>query len=223
MLPIILYSHPYGPNPWKVAIILEELDLPYETRFLNFTEVKQEPFLKLNPNGRLPAIEDPNKGITLFESGAIVEYLIDTYDNDTKLQYTDTAAKYETKAWLHLQMSGQGPYYGQAGWFSRFAPERIPIAIERYGNEIRRVTSVLESVLKTRDWLVGDKCTYADLAFLPWQRWAKRYATNAETFDRDYPHVTAWFGKLCERPSVKKVFGDQDAAIEKAEREKNFP
>jgi glutathione S-transferase len=70
MLSIVLYSHPYGPNPWKVAIVMEELGLPYETRFVNFTEVKQEPYINLNPNGRLPAIEDPNNAITLFESGA---------------------------------------------------------------------------------------------------------------------------------------------------------
>jgi glutathione S-transferase len=220
MFPIVLYSHPYGPNPWKVAILLEELGLSYETRFVNFTEVKQEPYTKLNPNGRLPAIEDPNNGIVLFESGAIVEYLIDNYDLENKLQYTDITRKYEAKAWLHFQMSGQGPYYGQAGWFARFAPERIPFAIERYGNEIRRVTSVLDSVLKNREWLVSDKCTYADLAFMPWQRWAKRYATNPETLDEEYPHAAAWFKRLSERPSVKKAFSDQDAAIEKAEKEK---
>lgn len=218
MLPVILYSHPYGPNPWKVAIILEELGLPYETRFVNFTEVKQEPFTKLNANGRLPAIEDPNKGITLFESGAIVEYLIDNYDLENELHYTNLTRKYEAKAWLHLQMSGQGPYYGQAGWFARFAPERIPLAIERYGREIRRVTSVLDGVLKNREWLVGDKCTYADLAFMPWQRWAKRYASNPETLDEEFPHAAAWFKRLSERSSVKKAFGDQDAAIERAEK-----
>lgn len=182
--------------------------------------MKKEPYIKLNPNGRLPAIEDPNKGISLFESGAIVEYLVDNYNQDKKLQYTDLNKKYEAKAWLHLQMSGQGPYYGQSSWFSRFAPEHIPIATERYGNEVRRVTSVLDSVLKEREWLVGDKCTYADLVFMPWQRWAKRYATNPESFDEDFPHAAAWFARLSERPSVKKAFEDQDAAIEKAEKEK---
>lgn len=219
MLPIVLYSHPYGPNPWKVAIILEELGLSYETRFINFTEVKQEPFIKLNPNGRLPVIEDPNKGITLFESGAILEYLIENYDPEMKLQYTDLSQRYESKAWLHFQMSGQGPYYGQASWFTNFAPERIDFAVERYGNEIRRVTSVLNNVLKHREWLVGDKCTYVDLAFMPWQRWAKRYATNPESLDDEFPHAASWFKRLSERPSVKKAFGDQNAAIERAERE----
>ncbi|KAE8363776.1 glutathione S-transferase [Aspergillus caelatus] len=216
MQPIILYSHPYGPNPWKVAIILEELNLPYETRFISFQDVKKEPFVKLNPNGRLPAIEDPNKNITLWESGAIVEYLIDNYDTEQKLSYTDFAAKYETKAWLHFQVSGQGPYYGQAGWFNRAHPERLPSVIERYGNEMRRVTGVLDSVLKNREWLVGDKCSYVDLCFMPWQRWAPKYATDAENLDKDFPHASAWFKKLSERPSVKKVFADQDRAIEES-------
>ncbi|OQE23216.1 hypothetical protein PENSTE_c009G01131 [Penicillium steckii] len=220
MLPIVLYSHPYGPNPWKVAIILEELGIPYETRFVDFADVKKEPYIKLNPNGRLPSIEDPNNGIKLFESGAIVEYLLDQYDPDNKIQFDDINRKYEAKAWLHLQMSGQGPYYGQASWFINLAPEKIPIAIERYGNEIRRVTSVLESVLKTREWLVGDKCTYADLSFMPWQRWATRYATKPDTLDADFPHVSAWYKRLSKRPSVRKAFADQDAAIEKAEQKK---
>lgn len=212
MLPIVLFSHPYGPNPWKVVIILEELQLPYETRFMTFIE--------LNPNGRLPAIEDPNTGVKLFESGAIVEYLLDQYDPDNKIQYNDIHRKYEAKAWLHLQMSDQGPYYGQASWFARFAPEKIPLAIQRYGDEIRRVTFVLDNVLKNREWLVGDKCTYADLVFMPWQRWATRYATNPETLDEEFPYAAAWFKRLSDRPSVKKAFADQDAAIEKTEREK---
>lgn len=219
MLPIVLYSHPYGPNPWKVAIILEELQIPYETRFVNFADVKKPPYTSLNPNGRLPAIEDPNTRVKLFESGAIVEYLIDQYDPNQKVHYADIHQKYDAKAWLHLQMSGQGPYYGQASWFARFAPEKIPMAIERYGNEIRRVTFVLDSVLKDRAWLVGDKCTYADLAFMPWQRWATRYATNPETLDEEFPYAAEWFERLSQRPSVKKAFADQDAAIEKAERE----
>ncbi|RAL14378.1 glutathione S-transferase family protein [Aspergillus homomorphus CBS 101889] len=219
MQPIILYSHALGPNPWKVAIILEELNLAYETRFVSFTEVKQEPFTsKLNPNGRLPAIEDPNTGLTLFESGAIVEYLIDQYDADHKLDYADAARKYEAKAWLHLQVSGQGPYYGQAGWFRRLAPEHIPLAVQRYGDEVRRVTSVLDKVLSTRDWLVGDKCTYADLSFMPWQRRARTLATDPDTFDEDFPHAAAWFKRLSERESVKKAFAAQDAAIEELER-----
>ncbi|KAE8392908.1 hypothetical protein BDV23DRAFT_170563 [Aspergillus alliaceus] len=147
MQSIILHSHPGGPIPWKVAIILEDLNLPYETHFVSFKDVKNEPFIYLNPNGRLPAIEDPTTKESLFRNP--VRY------------YIGPVAKYQTKAWLHFQ----------AGWFHRAAPERILTAIERYGNEIRRGTGV------------GDKCTYADLCFLPWQRWAPRYATDAENLE----------------------------------------
>lgn len=86
MQPIKLYSRPIGPNPWKVAIILSILQLPYETIFVDFAEVKREPYVDLCPNGRVPTIVDPNKRITIWESGAIVNYLIETYDPSHQLQ-----------------------------------------------------------------------------------------------------------------------------------------
>ena len=87
MQPITLYSHEIGPNAWKVAIILSALGLEYKTIFVSFEQVKQPPFTEINPNGRLPAIIDPNQGITLWESGAIVQYLIETYDVWHKISY----------------------------------------------------------------------------------------------------------------------------------------
>lgn len=115
--PIKLYSHPGGPNPWKVAIILNALNLPYETTFMDFGDLKKQPFESINPNGRVPAIEDPNTGLTLWESGAIIEYLLETYDKGNTLSYTTAKEKWESKCWLHFQMSGQGPYFGQMAWF----------------------------------------------------------------------------------------------------------
>ena len=106
--PIKLYSHAGGPNPWKVAIILEELKIPYETEMMQFPDLKKDPFESINPNGRVPAIEDPNTGLKLWESGAIIEYLLETYDKDNSLSYTKGAEKFEQKCWLHFQMSGQG-------------------------------------------------------------------------------------------------------------------
>ncbi|ODM21376.1 hypothetical protein SI65_02219 [Aspergillus cristatus] len=85
---IMLYSHPYSPNPWKVVLTLEELNIPYIMKFVNFTEVKQEPYTLINPNGRLPAIKDPNRAIKLWESGAIVKYLIDTYNKEHRMATT---------------------------------------------------------------------------------------------------------------------------------------
>ena len=101
------------------------------------------------------------------ESDAIIAYLVDTYDTERKISAADTKEKYEELQWLFFQASGQGPYFGQAVWFSVFHPEKIPSAIERYQNEIKRVFSVLESVLSKREWLVGNKVSIADISFIP--------------------------------------------------------
>lgn len=167
--PITLYSHATGPNPWKVVAILEELNVPYETKFIRNENIKQEPFISVNPNGRVPAIEDPNTNITLWESGAILEYLVETYDKERKVSFEPgTPEYYHAKQWLQFQTSGQGPYFGQYVWFSVWHSEKIPSAQERYLNEIRRVCGVIDKFLGGREWLVGGKFSYADTAFLPW-------------------------------------------------------
>ncbi|PWY62631.1 thioredoxin-like protein, partial [Aspergillus eucalypticola CBS 122712] len=156
--PITLWSHTYGPNPWKVAMVLEELELPYKTTYVASGDFKKEPLTLVNPNGRVPAIEDPNTGITLWESGAIIEYLTETYDKDNKISFpAGTPEFFETKQWLHFQMSGQGPYFGQAVWFRRQHPEVVPSAQERYKKEVLRVSWVLDNVLKDREYLVGGR------------------------------------------------------------------
>ncbi|GKT95767.1 glutathione S-transferase [Colletotrichum tofieldiae] len=216
MKPIILYSHQYGPNPWKVALMLEELRIPYKTTFVDFTSVKKEPFTLLNPNGRLPAIEDPNTGMKLWESGAIVEYLVDQYDStEHKISPASSTDRYFSKQWLFFQVSGQAPYYGQASWFLKFHPEKVQSVIDRYVKEMRRINAVLESVLRTRDWLVGDSCTYADLSFVAWQRWAPRY--GGEDLYENYPHVGAWMKRMEARPAVQKTMANQDTAIAEVE------
>ncbi|KAJ3471742.1 hypothetical protein MRS44_001841 [Fusarium solani] len=221
MRPIILYSHQYGPNPWKVALVIEELEIPYETRFVNFTDVKKEPYLSLCPNGRLPTIEDPNTGLTLWESGAIVNYIIEQYDKDHKLGYTDFQQKHEIQQWLFFQVSGQAPYYGQASWFTKFHPEKVQSAIDRYVKEIHRVNSVLERALGDKEWLVGDKCTLADLSFVVWQRWAPRF--GGEDLYEKFPKVGAWMKLMEARPTVQKVYEDQNKAAAAVEAAKVNP
>ncbi|RYP83973.1 hypothetical protein DL770_005275 [Monosporascus sp. CRB-9-2] len=211
MKPITLYSHEQGPNPWKVAIVLEELNIPYTSKFVEFKDLKQEPYTLLNPNGRVPAIEDPNTSVTLWESGAIVEYLIEQYDKDHKISYAEAPETYLAKQWLFFQVSGQGPYYGQAIWFSVYHPEKLPSAIKRYVDEMLRVTGVLEKALEKGDWLVGDKCTYADLSFIPWQRAVPKFA--GEDIYEKFPKVGAWMKRMESRPAVKKALEDQNAAI----------
>ena len=220
--PITSYGQ-HGPNPPKVAVILDELNLPHEIVEIPFAEVKKPHYVAINPNGRLPAIQDPNTGLTLWESGAIIEYLIERYDKDHKLSFPQGSNEaYLTKQWLYYQVSGQGPYYGQAAWFARYHPEKLPSALERYIKEILRVTAVLEGHLaKEKEqyggqpgfdgpWLVGNKLTFADLAFVPWQIIAAtKLAEQGEYKEADYPLVTEWIAKMSERESIKKVLAWQ--------------
>ncbi|KAJ4376471.1 glutathione S- transferase, nitrogen catabolite repression regulator [Neocucurbitaria cava] len=198
---------PSGPNAYKVLLILEELSLPYTLHPFPFSEVKQPPFTDLNPNGRNPAIQDPNTDLTLWESGAIVQYLISQYDVTHKLTYEDVNRKHQLNQFMMFQMSGQGPYYGQAGWFTYYHPEKIPSAIERYRAEIRRVLGVLEVVLERSGtgWLVGDKCTYADLAFLPYNTHLEAFLQcgREERFE-GCPRVKEWHERMEGKGSWKK-------------------
>lgn len=166
-----------GPNPWKVIFIFEELDLPYAIKWIPYTDIKSEPYITLNPSGRLPAMLDPNHSVTLFESGAIVEYLTETYDQSYKISHgpENVSEKWLLRSWLYFQMSAQGPMFGQKMWFTHFHPDvGLTSAIDRYANESKRIIGVIEAHLLKRQqdgrsdedlWLVGDKCTY--VRFLP--------------------------------------------------------
>ena len=165
--PITLWGHDSGPNAWKVAMILEELNVPYTHKIIEFPDMKKEAYESINPNGRVPAIEDPNTGITLWESGAITEYLVETYDKQHNISFTPGSKEYyEAKQWLYYQVSGQGPYFGQAVWFTLYHSEKLPSAVDRYVNEIRRVSGVLNRALQDKESLVGGKFSYADAAFV---------------------------------------------------------
>ncbi|KAH8891517.1 glutathione S-transferase [Thozetella sp. PMI_491] len=208
--PIEVWGHWGAPNPWKVCMILEELGLPYTIHPMEFSEVKGEAYTKLNPNGRLPTIKDPNTGITLWESGAIILYLIDQYDKDALISYSSTPEKYLAQQWLAFQISGQGPYFGQATWFARFHPEKIPSAIERYTSEIFRVISVLDKALESNGtgFLVGDKLTYADLSFVTWASTGEgllKELSKADGLEEKYPRYTQWLATMEGRAGVKKI------------------
>lgn len=199
-----------GPNPPKVAIILKELDLPHEIIPTPHSELKLPPYLKISPNGRLPAITDPNTGITLWETGAIVEYLVEKYDTDHKISFAPgTKESWEAKQWLYFQASGQGPYYGQVAWFMHYHPEKIQSAIDRYVAEINRVTGVLEGFLKKRKeegmqepWLVGDKCSYVDLAFVSWQTVVAKFLSKEQFDQTKFPEVDGWIARMLKKESV---------------------
>jgi glutathione S-transferase len=189
-----------------VAIILEELGVPYTITNVELADLKKEPYTTVNPNGRVPAIQDPNTGVTLWESGAIVQYLVEQYDPDHKLTYTTTPQKHHLNQWLMFQVSGQGPYYGQASWFSFFHHEKLPSARERYMREVERVIGVLDSWLKDdHEFLVGDKVTYADLSFVPWAAALGRLDPDKTIDVAKYPAYSAWLDKLLARDSVQKI------------------
>ncbi|USW55511.1 Putative glutathione S-transferase, Thioredoxin-like superfamily, glutathione Transferase family [Septoria linicola] len=216
--PLKLYSHSPSPNPFKVMIILEELGLSYELEEVDFSEIKQEPFISVNPNGRLPALEDPNTGIVLWESAAIIEYLLDQYDQDFKLHSGSSPQKYHEATWKHFQMSGQGPYYGQLAWFTMFHPEKnLKSAIDRYAAEVRRVIGVIELHLtKTgQTHLVGNQVSFVDLMWFPWNDMAGQYLLGeggAEEWQKTWPKSYEWHQKLAERESVKVAQEKRDAA-----------
>ncbi|KAL6699346.1 glutathione S-transferase [Trichoderma pleuroticola] len=207
--PIEIWGHWGAPNPWKVCIILEELGLSYMIHQLEFSDVKAESYVKLNPNGRLPTIKDPNTGITLWESGAIILYLIEQYDNGCKFSFKSLTKKHLTQQWLAFQISGQGPYFGQATWFARFHSEKLKSAIDRYVDEIFRVTDVLNRALEINGtgWLVGDKITYADLSFVTWASVGRGLLKelNKDAGLEKYPKYMAWMKAMESRDAVRKI------------------
>lgn len=161
------------PNGVKASIMLEETELPYEPHLVDFAENDQRSaeFLSLNPNGKIPAIIDPNgpdgAPLALFESGAILIYL---GDKTGKCLPRSGTARYETIQWLMFQMGGIGPMFGQVGFFVKFAGKEIEDKRprDRYVAEARRLLSVLDERLATRTWVMGDDYSIADIAILPW-------------------------------------------------------
>ncbi|KAL1955314.1 hypothetical protein VTO42DRAFT_8846 [Malbranchea cinnamomea] len=205
--PFILYSDDSlrAPNPLKVRLVLETLGLPYEVKTVPFSEMKNPEYLAVNPNGRVPSLHDPNKDFTIWESGAIIQYIIDEYDKEHTLGFpAGTKEYYLLNQFLFFQMSGQGPYYGQAYWFQYYHPEKLPSAIERYQKETRRVTGVLDKVLEGKKYLVGEKLTYADLAFVPWQSGVERIDREFN-IEKEAPNVSAWWKRLTSVPAVASL------------------
>jgi len=187
------------PNGWKASITLEELALPYKVRRIDFEKREQkEPwYLELNPNGRIPTIVDhDNGGFAVFESGALMIYLA---EKAGKLLPSDVKGRSLVIQWLMFQMGGIGPMMGQANVFFRYAPERIPYAIERYQREVRRLFEVLDTRLKEHEFLAGDY-SIADIA--NWS-WVRGYKWSGVTLD-GLPNLTRWLDAIAERPAVKR-------------------
>ncbi len=207
------------PNGHKVSVTLEEMALPYTVHPVNLVagEQKSPAFLKLNPNGRIPAIVDD--GFSVFESGAILIYLA---EKTGLLMPADMQGRSRVIQWLMFQMGGIGPMMGQANVFYRYFPERIQPAIDRYHGEVKRLFGVLDRHLADNEWLAGDY-SIADIANWCWTRTAKWSGVDPEPFE----HMARWHRAVAGRPAVQRGIAvpqprelptkDEDAARKFAE------
>lgn len=188
------------PNGWKASIMLEELGLPYELRRVDISKGEQKApgYLKINPNGRIPAIVDRDEGdFAVFESGAIMLYLA---EKTGQLIPGDRKGRSVVIQWLMFQMAGIGPMQGQAHVFLHSAPETIPYAIERYQNETKRLYGVLDTRLAASPYLAGEVFTLADIANWTWI-WFHGFAGIAL---EDFPSLKRWFDELEARPGFRR-------------------
>lgn len=200
---ITLYTSP-TPNGWKASIALEELGLPYQVRAIDLgTQEQKEPwYLAINPNGRIPAIVDdePTGGgdpLPIFESGAILVYLA---EKTGRLMPQDPVGRSLAMQWLFFQVGGVGPMMGQANVFYRYAPEKIPFAIERYQKEGRRLLEVLDRRLEGSAFLAGPDYGIADIATWSWTHTAAWSGISVEGLD----HLRRWHDSIKDRPAVRR-------------------
>lgn len=208
-LPIELYYWP-TPNGWKITIALEEMGLPYAVKPLDIGRGEQftPEFQALNPNGRMPAIVDPDAAngepVAIFESGAILQHL----GRKSGLFYPETPReRAEVEQWLYWQVGGLGPMAGQTHHFRQYAPaivrdqRQLAYGVKRYTDEVRRLYSVLEKRLADRDYVAGDY-SIADMAIWPW---IVPYRNQGQALDRT-PRLKAWFERVGAREAVQRGF-----------------
>ena len=201
------------PNGWKISIALEEMGLPYEVRVIDFSAMEQKAdwYVKLNPNGRIPTLED--EGFTLFESGAILIYLA---EKTGKFLPKGVQERSRVLQWLMFQMSGIGPMMGQANVFFRYFPEKIQPVIERYQREVTRLFGVLDRQLATHEYVAG-AYSIADMALWPWVSGYDYSGVSVEEF----PSLQRWLALVGARPAVQAgrdvpIKRDRAAEIEQA-------
>jgi len=199
--PIGLYYWP-TPNGWKISVCLEEMELPYQTHLINIGKGDQfaPDFLKIAPNNRMPAITDPdgpdNLPVSIFESGAILQYLARKTGQFYGTSHRDRIA---VDQWLMWQMGGLGPMAGQAHHFLKFAKEDIPYAKDRYRAETARLYGVLDRQLAQNDYVAGDFVSIADFSI--WG-WASLWEGQQQTLG-DKPHMARWLETMGARKGVQ--------------------
>jgi len=198
--PIALYYWP-TPNGHKISIMLEELGVPYEVHPININKGEQfaPAFLKISPNNRMPAIVDPGgpggRSISVFESGAILQYLGRKYG---RFYPQDERRRVQVDEWLFWQVGGLGPMAGQANHFLNYATEDLPYAKKRYSDEVHRLFGVMNAWLATRKFLAG-AYSIADMACWSWVLSGSKYTSLDE-----FPNLKAWRDRVGARPAVKR-------------------
>lgn len=187
------------PNGWKASVALEEMGLDYVVKPVNLMkgEQKSDGFLAMNPNGRIPVIKDTeNNDHVVFESGAIMIYLA---EKSGQFLPTTLTKRSQVLQWLMFQMGGVGPMMGQANVFYRYLEEKIPIAIDRYQNEVRRLFTVLDGHLAEREYLVDDY-SIADMANWCWVRTYEWSGVSIEGLD----NLQRWKNSIEARPAARR-------------------
>ncbi|NWK96153.1 glutathione S-transferase [Sphingobium lactosutens] len=187
------------PNGWKVSILLEELGVPYKVTPISLTDrvQKQDWYVALNPNGRIPTLVDHDAGdFAIFESGAILLYLAEKFG---RFIPSDTQDRSRVIQWVMWQMSGLGPMMGQATVFNRYFDEKLPSVIDRYVRESQRLFGVMDARLAEADYLVGDY-SIADIACFPWVRGHDWAGVDMSGF----PNLQRWFDRISARPAVQR-------------------
>jgi GST-like protein len=186
------------PNGRKISIALEELGLDYTVHKIDITKGEQftPEYIAINPNSKIPAIIDRDKDLAVFESGAILIYLA---DKTGKLLPTETKARFRVIEWLMFQMGSVGPMFGQYNHFNRYAPEKIPYAIERYQKETLRLYGVLDTQLAKNEYICPNY-SIADIAIYPW---IAAYEFMGLSLD-EYSNLQRWYELLKQRPAVEK-------------------
>lgn len=196
---IDLYYWP-TPNGHKITIFLEESGLEYKIHPVNIGAGEQfrPDFLKISPNNRIPAIVDRENDLSIFESGAILWYLA---EKSGKFLPQELETRTKVSQWLFWQVGGLGPMAGQNHHFNRYAPEKVPYAIERYTKETARLYGVLNKQLETNEFVAGDY-SIADMAIYPW---IVPYEAQKQNLN-DFPALKKWFHTLQERPAIKRAY-----------------
>jgi GST-like protein len=192
------------PNGLKVRLFLEETGTPHRLVPVSLSRGEQfaPAFVAISPNAKIPVIVDPVDGgepLPVFESGAILLYLAQKTGRGLP---ADERARAEAVQWLFWQVSALGPMAGQAGWFRVYAPEPVPLAIERYTRELARLYGVLDRRLAGRDFIAGDELTIADIACYPW---IVPHAAHGQDLGA-FPNLARWFRAIAARPATRRVY-----------------